>query len=166
MRARPNDKISSVEWYALGIADVEQLNFNTPGLLFPAISLLMLAYTNRFLGLTSASRNLVSQYRSKPDARLLRQVESLRERLALVRLTQAMGVTSLLFCTACLFALFLNSQLTARIAFAAAMLFMLTSLVVSLREIYLSVRAINIEFDSLLADAGQKLEPSPIIEPR
>ena len=72
---------------------MEQLNFNTPGLLFPAISLLMLAYTNRFLGLTSAARNLVQQYRNKPDARLLRQVESLRERLSLVRLTQAMGVT-------------------------------------------------------------------------
>jgi hypothetical protein len=132
---------------------MEPLNFNTPGLLFPAISLLMLAYTNRFLGLTSASRNLVSQYRTKLDPHLLRQVKSLRERLSLVRLTQAMGVTSLLFCTACLFALFLNSQFAARIAFGAAMLFMLSSLGVSLREIYLSVRAINIEFDSLLRDA-------------
>ncbi|MES2488170.1 MAG: DUF2721 domain-containing protein [Pseudomonadota bacterium] len=132
---------------------MELLNYNAPGLLFPAISLLMLAYTNRFLGLTSASRGLVSQYRAKPDIRLLRQVESLRERLSLVRYTQVMGVTSLLFCTACLFALFLNNQPTARIAFAAALIFMMTSLVVSLREIYLSVRAINIEFDSLLRDA-------------
>ncbi|TXI90297.1 MAG: DUF2721 domain-containing protein [Cupriavidus sp.] len=140
---------------------MEQLNFNTPGLLFPAISLLMLAYTNRFLGLTSAARNLVQQYRNKPDARLLRQVESLRERLSLVRLTQAMGVTSLLFCTACLLALFLNSQLAARIGFAAAMLFMLASLGISLREIYLSVRAINIEFDSLLSDAGQRPDQPP-----
>lgn len=132
---------------------MELLNFNAPGLLFPAISLLMLAYTNRFLGLTSASRNLVSQYRAKPDIRLLQQVESLRERLSLVRHTQAMGVTSLLCCTGCLFALFLDSQSAARIAFAGALIFMLTSLGVSLREIYLSVRAINIEFDSLLRDS-------------
>ena len=132
---------------------MELLNYNAPGLLFPAISLLMLAYTNRFLGLTSASRGLVSQYRAKPDIRLLRQVESLRERLSLVRHTQAMGVTSLLFCTSCLFALFLDSQTTARVAFAGALMFMMGSLCVSLREIYLSVRAINIEFDSLLSDA-------------
>lgn len=133
---------------------MEQLNFNAPGLLFPAISLLMLAYTNRFLGLTSASRNLVSQYRATPDVRLLRQVESLRERLSLVRLTQAVGVTSLLCCTGCLFALFLDSQSAARIAFGGALFFMLMSLGISLREIYLSVRAINIEFDSLLRDAA------------
>lgn len=112
---------------ALGV-NVELLNFNAPGLLFPAISLLMLAYTNRFLGLTSASRGLVSQYRAKPDARLLRQVESLRERLSLVRQTQALGVTSLLCCTGSLFALFLNSQSAARIAFGGALIFMIASL--------------------------------------
>ena len=132
---------------------MELLNFNAPGLLFPAISLLMLAYTNRFLGLTSAARTLVSQYRTRPDARLLRQVESLRERLSLVRHCQAMGVTSLLFCTSSLFALFLDSQSAARIAFGGALVFMMASLLISLREIYLSVRAINIEFDSLLKDA-------------
>ncbi len=131
---------------------MEALNYNAPGLLFPAISLLMLAYTNRFLGLTAASRGLVSQYRKQPDIRLLQQVQSLRERLSLVRHTQALGVTSLLFCTGCLFALFLNSQPIARLAFAGALVFMMTSLVISLREIYLSVRAINIEFDSLLSD--------------
>lgn len=132
---------------------MELLNYNAPGLLFPAISLLMLAYTNRFLGLTAASRGLVSQYRANPDIRLLLQVESLRERLSLVRHTQAMGVTSLLFCTGCLFALFLDSQMSARIGFAGALIFMMASLGISLREIYLSVRAINIEFDSLLKDA-------------
>lgn len=137
---------------------MELLNYNAPGLLFPAISLLMLAYTNRFLGLTSAARSLVSQYRAEPDTRLLRQVESLRERLSLVRLTQAMGVTSLLCCTGCLFALFLNSQISARLAFAGALIFMLASLGVSLREIYLSVRAINIEFDSLLSEPLKQVD--------
>ena len=135
---------------------MEPLNFNAPGLLFPAISLLMLAYTNRFLGLTSAARTLVSQYRAKPDVRLLRQVESLRERLSLVRHTQAVGVTSLLCCTGCLFALFLDSQIAAHLTFAGALLFMMASLCISLREIYLSVRAINIEFDSLLRDSAGK----------
>lgn len=126
------------------------LSFSTAGLLFPAISLLMLAYTNRFLGLTSAARTLISQHRQQPDARLLRQVESLRERLLLVRNTQALGVLSLLACTLCLFALFIESDVGAKAAFAAALVFMLGSLGYSLREIYLSVRAINIEFDRLV----------------
>jgi hypothetical protein len=127
------------------------LTFNTAGLLFPAISLLMLAYTNRFLGLTGAARSLAARYREAPDPRLSRQVKSLRERLALVRHTQALGVLSLLSCTACMGALFLSSQLGARAAFGAALLFMMASLGTSLREIHLSIRAIQIELDSIVS---------------
>jgi hypothetical protein len=129
---------------------VPPLNFNTAGLLFPTLSLLMLAYTNRYLGLTSAARSLAARYREAPDARLAQQVASLGERLGLVRHTQAQGVLSLLSCTACLGALFMGSQVAARFAFAAALLFMMVSLVTSLREIHLSIRAIQIELDSLL----------------
>lgn len=125
------------------------LTFNTAGLLFPAISLLMLAYTNRFLGLTSAARNLAARYREAPDPRLALQVTSLHERLGLVRHTQAMGVLSLLCCTTCLGVLLLDSQTGARITFGAALMFMLVSLGLSLREIHLSVRAIQIELDGL-----------------
>lgn len=135
---------------------MESFSYSTPGLLFPAISLLMLAFTNRFLGLTSAARSLVGRYREHPDERLLLQVHSLRERLSLVRYMQAMGVVSLLCCTLSLFALFLGSQFGARLAFATALLFMLSSLAVSLREIHLSVRAINIEFDSLLEESRDR----------
>lgn len=128
------------------------LTFNTAGLLFPAISLLMLAYTNRFLGLASAARSLAARHREAPDPRLALQVTSLRERMVLVRHTQAMGVLSLLSCTACLGALFLDSQTGARIAFGAALIFMMGSLGTSLREIHLSIRAIQIELDGLKDD--------------
>ena len=131
---------------------METLTYGTPGLLFPAISLLMLAYTNRFLGLTAAARSIIARYEDHRDpstSRLLLQIASLRERLALVRLTQVVGVLSLLCCTSTLFALFLQLDDLARVLFAAALLLMMASLVISLREIYLSVRAINIEFDHL-----------------
>ena len=129
------------------------LSFNTAGLLFPAISLLMLAYTNRFLGLTSAARNLAARYRQAPDKLVLQQVRSLRQRLWLVRHTQAMGVLSLLSCTICLAALFLGRQDMAQLAFACSLIFMLVSLAASLGEIHLSIRAIQIELDALAESA-------------
>jgi hypothetical protein len=130
------------------------LTFNTAGLLFPAISLLMLAYTNRFLGLTSAARNLAARYRQVPDALVLRQVRSLRQRLWLVRHTQAMGVLSLLSCTICFAALFFGRQELSELAFGASLVFMLTSLAASLAEIHLSIRAIQIELDGLAGCAS------------
>ncbi len=130
---------------------MNEFGYATPGLLFPAVSLLMLAYTNRFLALASLARHLIARYREQPDNRLSEQVKNLRLRLTLLRHTQAQGVLSLIFCTASLLALFINASLLAKLAFAAALLCMLLSLGLSLREIQLSERAINIELDDLLA---------------
>lgn len=127
-------------------------SYNTPGLLFPAISLLMLAYTNRFLGLASVARHLVSRYREQPDARLREQGRNLRLRISLLRHTQAQGVMSLMCCTASLFALFLERETLAWLSFGAALLFMLLSLAFSLREVHLSERALHIELDDLLQE--------------
>ncbi|AXQ28419.1 DUF2721 domain-containing protein [Solimonas sp. K1W22B-7] len=126
------------------------LTYSTPGLLFPAISLLMLAYTNRFLGLASLARHLIARYREEPHPRLKLQVENLRQRLALLRHTQALGVLSLLSCTASLFGLLFDHQPLATALFALALILMLASLALSLREIYLSVRALNVELDDLM----------------
>ena len=129
------------------------MTFSTAGLLFPAISLLMLAYTNRFLGLASVVRYLVTRYREQPDPDLRLQVDNLRERITLLRHAQTTGVLSLLLCTGCLFALLMDSQFIARLSFGSSLLMMLGSLGISLWEIQLSSRAINIELDSLGAKA-------------
>jgi hypothetical protein len=126
------------------------LTYATPGLLFPAISLLMLAYTNRFLGLASLARQLIARHREEPHPRLRLQVENLRLRLALLRHTQALGVMSLLACTASLFGVLIDHQPLAMGLFALALLLMLASLGLSLREIQLSVRALNVELDDLV----------------
>lgn len=110
----------------------------------------MLAYTNRFLGLASVARHLVALYREKPHPRLKLQVENLRMRLALVRSIQGLGILSLICCTVSLLGLFLQLQAYAQISFAVSLLFMLASLALSLKEIYLSGRAINAELDSLI----------------
>jgi hypothetical protein len=127
------------------------LTYNTPGLLFPAVSLLMLAYTNRFLGLASLVRHLMAQYQTQHDASRRQQIENLRQRISLLRHTQALGVSSLLACTISLLAIAIGQQAVAQWSFLAALLLMLASLGVSLREIYLSGRALNIELDRLYA---------------
>ncbi|HSW12531.1 MAG TPA: DUF2721 domain-containing protein [Solimonas sp.] len=131
---------------------MQSLNYGTVGLLFPAISLLMLAYTNRFLGLASLVRQLINRYQDHPAPALLQQIESLSHRVSLVRYSQAAGVLSLLLCTVSLFALFLGGELTAALLFGAALLLMLASLLVALREIHLSVRALEIEISAIRGD--------------
>lgn len=123
------------------------LTYGTPGLLFPAISLLMLAYTNRFLALASVVRHLASLYQNDHDERLMLQIENLRVRIAVLRISQVLGVMSLLFCTASLFALFLDQQVLAQGFFGGALVLMLVSLLFSLREISLSGSALNLELD-------------------
>ena len=129
---------------------MSDFSYSIPGLLFPAISLLMLAYTNRFFGLASLVRQLVDRYKKQPDANIRAQINNLRIRIALIQYSQAMGVLSLLLCTSSMFALFIERQNEARIMFGCAMFFMVASLVLALREIHLSVRALNVEIDEIL----------------
>ncbi|WP_410211091.1 DUF2721 domain-containing protein [Aquirhabdus sp.] len=125
-------------------------NYGIPGLLFPAISLLMLAYTNRFFGLATLVRQLVDKYKKQPDSKIHAQINNLKVRIALIQYSQAMGVLSLLMCTCSMFLLFIEWQYTASILFGCAMIFMLASLILALREIHLSVRALNLEIDEVL----------------
>lgn len=113
----------------------------------------MLAYTNRFLGLASVARHLIETYGSA-DKSIHFQIDNLRTRIQLVRHAQALGVLSLALCTLSLFLLFLGNQTMAKIAFGTALLFMLGSLSLSLREIHLSARAL----DKALADIPSSTE--------
>jgi len=78
----------------------------TPALLFPAVSLLMLAYTNRFLTLATIIRSLYDRYHTNQDENLLPQIQNLRFRVYLIRNMQIFGVLSLLMCVVSMFALF------------------------------------------------------------
>lgn len=77
-----------------------EISINTPALLFPAITLLMLAYTNRFLSLASLIRKLHGHYKESPDDKhlLKAQIENLRKRMSLIKQMQACGVLSFFFC--------------------------------------------------------------------
>ena len=93
-----------------------EIGLATPALLFPAVSLLLLAYTNRFLGLASLIRGLAARYSESRDQLLIGQIDNLRHRLTLIRRMQAFGVASIFLCVACMFALFAGSQAAGKVA--------------------------------------------------
>lgn len=122
------------------------LTIQTPAVLFPAISLLLIAYTNKFLAIANLIRNLSSDYTKRSEAErplLLRQIASLRRRVMLIRWMQAAGVASILCCVLTMFALYAQWQTSAKIVFALALLLMIASLVLSLIEIFLSAGALR-----------------------
>lgn len=125
------------------------INLNTPSLLFPAISLLMLAYTNRFLGLASVIRELHDDYQKHPEPRFLQQIANMRKRIRLIRDMQTCGVLSLLLCMICMFLLFGGLILAGKVVFALSLILMIASLAISLREIQMSVIALDIHLQNL-----------------
>lgn len=125
------------------------INVTTPALLFPAISLLLLAYTNRFLTLANLIRDLHAKYRANPDQILLWQLRSLRYRVLLIKHMQGFGVASLLMCVVSMFALFVDWRLAGTMIFGVALLLMAVSLVLSLREIQVSVDALNMRLSDI-----------------
>jgi hypothetical protein len=127
-----------------------EITFNTPALLFPAISLLLLAYTNRFLALANLVRTLHDEYkRAEPNPMLVRQIHSLRRRLRLVRYMQTLGVFSFLCCVVCMYSIYMEWSIVARYVFATSLLSLLVSLVISLIEITQSTKALELELSDI-----------------
>jgi Protein of unknown function (DUF2721) len=127
-----------------------EISFNTPALLFPAITLLLLAYTNRFLAIANLIRKLHDDYLSgKKNRSLVKQIENLRKRINYIRSMQALGVLSFLCCVFCMFSIYKKWMIAAEYIFAASLLSLLASLVLSLVEIYLSTKALELEISDM-----------------
>lgn len=149
------------------------INLNTPALLFPGITLLMLAYTNRFLALASLVRRLHDEYkRGARHPTLLPQISILRRRINLIRYMQGLGILSFLGCVASMYALYREILHVAEWIFALSLLSLIASLLVSLVEIIQSTKAIELElsdieelersniFYDIVNDRGEKKEGS------
>jgi hypothetical protein len=138
---------------------MKELTLTTPALLFSAISLLLLAYTNRFLAYANVVRTLHARYlenRSKaelgeanPDAIIVGQIQNLRKRLVLTRTMQLLGIGSLLLCVLCMFLVYVDQQLAGEIIFAIALVMLIISLAVSVREIQISVKALDLHLGDM-----------------
>lgn len=122
-----------------------EININTPALLFPAITLLMLAYTNRFLSLASLVRKLHDEYQhGEKERNILRQIKNIRTRLNLIRYMQGLSIMSFLCCVLCMYIIFRGWMEIAHWIFAASLLFLLASILLSLVEINKSTKALEL----------------------
>jgi hypothetical protein len=126
-----------------------ELTLTTPALLFPAISLLLLAYTNRFLTLASLIRELHRSYKADPDPIIKAQLSNLRYRVILIRNMQSFGVSSFFLCVLCMFVLFAGRPDLGKWVFGASLILLMMSLALSLREVQVSVDALNYRLSDL-----------------
>lgn len=123
---------------------MEELTLTTPALLFSAVSLILLAYTNRFLSYAQLIRTLKEQHLQNPSKVARAQIDNLRRRLHLTRTMQTLGVASLFLCVVSMFLIYIGLQMLSAWIFGAALLLLIGSLGVSIREIRISVRALEI----------------------
>lgn len=120
-------------------------NLQTPTLLFSAISLLMLAYTNRFVVIAGLIRELFSQHQDNPSDITADQIANLNKRMKIIRNMQVFGALSFFFSVLSLIFIFLAFDLTAKIIFGVSLFLLLISLALLIMELQISVNALNIQ---------------------
>lgn len=123
---------------------MEELTLSTPALLFSAVSLILLAYTNRFLSYAQLVRTLKEQYIQKHSEVTAAQIENLRQRLYLTRSMQVLGISSLFLCVITMFLIYVEFHTMAVYVFGVALILLIASLGISIWEIHISVKALEI----------------------
>ena len=123
---------------------MEELTLITLSVLFSAVSLILLAYTNRFLAYAQLVRTLKDRYEQDRSAVTQAQIENLRKRLNLSRLMQVFGTVSLFLCVVTMFVIYIGLSLTAIWIFGLALLALIVSLGLSIWEIIISSRALEL----------------------
>ena len=136
------------------------ISINTPALLFPAISLIMLAYTNRFLALATRVRSLHNEYNKTENNKVVHgQIKNLRVRIKLIKQMQALGVMAFLSCIICMYFIYIEWMIMSHWVFAFSLLSFSCSLALSLWEIQLSTKALELELSDM-----EGLEDPTVIE--
>jgi len=128
---------------------MQELTLITPTFLFSAISLLLLAYTNRFLSYAQLVRTLKDRYMEDHSALTLAQIGNLRKRLYLTRNMQMLGVASLLLCVVTMFLIFVGLQVISAYVFGLALVLLIISLTLSVMEIRISAKSLEIYLSNM-----------------
>jgi len=125
------------------------LTINIPALLFPAISLTILAYNARYLAIASLVRNLHKEYQASHEKNVVAEIKVLSKRLGLIRTTQGLAILSFIGCMITMFLIYLEMNLAANILFLTSLLSMTGSLVVLFIEIQVSMNALKIRLKDM-----------------
>jgi len=131
------------------------LSIETPALLFSATSLILLAYTNRFLTIAQIVRGLKKSYEEKHNKSILIEIKNLNLRLTLIRHMQLYGVLSLFLSVFAMLLLFMDYTHAGIYLFGASILALLISLGISFWEISISVKALQVHLQDLIEDTNE-----------
>mgnify|MGYP001804763447 FL=1 len=126
-----------------------ELNLSIPALLFPAISLTMLAYNARYLAIAALIRQLNKQFLETEESPLRKQIHSLRKRLDIIKNMQATAIVSFLLAAITLFLIYVELMVWANIIFGISLVFLMVSLILSLIEVQLSTKALGIQLSNM-----------------
>ena len=126
-----------------------ELTLTTPAVLFPAMSVLILAYTNRFIAISKRVRALKEEHMQNPEESLYRQIATMHRRLGLIRNMQALGVGAFLGCVISMLMIVFSLPAVAMWLFCISLALLGSSLVIAGIEIYQSVRALDVHLDDL-----------------
>ena len=133
-----------------------ELTLSTPALLFSTVSLLMIAFTNRFLAIANLTRDLHSKFKINPEAVFVDQIKNLHARLRLIRTIQVLAVLSLLLSSICMLFLLESKNDLARPFFVSALVFQIAALALSVIEISISIKALKIELQDMEEQLGKR----------
>ena len=128
---------------------MDELNLTTPTLLFSAVSLILLAYTNRFLSYAQLVRTLKEQYLQNHSEITAAQIDNLRKRLYLTRSMQVLGISSLFFCVVAMVLIYIGLHDLSASTFGLALPLLIASLGISIWEIHISVKALEIHLKDM-----------------
>ncbi len=126
-----------------------ELTISVPTLFFSALSIMVLAYTSKFVAYGNIIRKLYQEYKSKPDEDLINQIKNLRERLSLIRNMQVCGITGLLLCVVSMFNIYIDNNQIATYVFGVALILFICALLFIIKEILISTKALDLKLKNL-----------------
>jgi hypothetical protein len=133
-----------------------ELAISTPAILFSTVSLMMIAFTNRYLAIASLIRELHDKFRVSPDKNYVDQIKHLHRRVHIIRNIQFIIVSSLLLSAVSMLFIYLQYQSIAQVLFFVALLLQIGALSLSIWEISLSIHALKIELSDMEEQLGQQ----------
>jgi hypothetical protein len=121
----------------------------TPALLFPAITILFLAYSNRFLTIATRIREKHADFNKTQSPIAQKQIVSFRRRIGYIVAMEMLAVLGIISCIVSTGFIFYGLQYYGNVSFAVSMLFIILSLFASIIELVFSTRALNIELEDM-----------------
>lgn len=128
---------------------MNELTLTTPALLFPSISLLLLAYTNRYVAISNRIRALHTLYKTEQSPSIIEQIKIFKVRILLIRNMQLLGISSVFFAAFTMFLIYYESEWLAHAFFGISLALLLSSLAICAAEVYISNKALFIQLKDI-----------------